>query len=168
MSARSDLAIRATLQRETGKFTDDPDDAGGATRWGITLNVYREFYPNATVNDIRNLTLQAARLIYFRKYWMPLYEKLDQRVADKIFDTAVNQGPSEAHKEAQRSCTVLGHPVDVDGDFGPDTCAAVNACDPLAFLGEYRKEELQVYQEIVQAHPEDEKFLKGWENRAES
>ena len=58
-------AIVKTLAKEGGAiFTDDPNDAGGATKYGISQRAY----PNV---DIRNLTEQQAREIYgiLREKW---------------------------------------------------------------------------------------------------
>lgn len=47
-----------------GNYSDDPLDPGGKTRYGIS-QVY-----NPEV-DVKNLTLEKAKDIYYRKYWIP-------------------------------------------------------------------------------------------------
>lgn len=41
---------------------------GGPTNFGITLRVLREYYPNASENDVKNLS-NVARYIYKEKYF---------------------------------------------------------------------------------------------------
>lgn len=56
-----DLAMTWLLQAEGG-FVDHDDDAGGATRWGISSASYPDL-------DLSTLTWEGARDIYLRDYW---------------------------------------------------------------------------------------------------
>jgi lysozyme family protein len=90
-------AIVTTLAREGGsKFTDDPNDRGGATKYGIS----QRSYPNI---DIRNLSEQDARTIYKRDYWDRLRgdEITSQVIAEQLFDTCVNMGVKTGSRLAQ-------------------------------------------------------------------
>ncbi len=81
-------AIVKTLAREGGaKYTDDPDDPGGATKYGISQRAYPDL-------NIRNITEAEVRDIYKRDYWDRIRgdEIKSQIVAENIFDTAVNMG----------------------------------------------------------------------------
>ena len=59
-------ALSIVLEHEGGdKFTDDPLDGGGATRFGISQVAH------PTV-DVRNLTREGAAEIYRAEYWQPM------------------------------------------------------------------------------------------------
>lgn len=82
-------ALQFTLKWE-GKFSDDPDDPGGMTKWGIASAYHPEVRnPDFSEND--------ALQIYLDDYWRPsgaYIVPFPGCVA--VFDTAVNCGPGEA------------------------------------------------------------------------
>jgi hypothetical protein len=82
--------IQAEVGRHwaTGGYTNDPVDAGGETKWGISKRA------NPTV-DIKNLTLEAAMEIYKQKYWNPEWEKLGFPLAACMLDTNINGGDED-------------------------------------------------------------------------
>lgn len=83
-----DKAIMPLIIKEGGaKYTNDPDDPGGATKYGIS----QKSYPNL---DIKNLTQQVACDIYKRDYWDALNLDLEpnQHKASLLFENAVNMG----------------------------------------------------------------------------
>ena len=152
-----DPAVAKTLIREGGsRFTDNPDDRGGATKYGISQNAY----PNV---DIPNLTEDQAKAIYKRDYWDKVSGDTlrSQAVAENIFDTAVNMGPTTATKLAQMTLD-----LDIDGKFGPATTKAVNAADEQEFLAEYTLAKVARYAAICNKDRTQSKFLLGWINRA--
>lgn len=163
--ATFERAIPVVLQHEGSDFTDDPADPGGATKYGITLNTLRIDMPGATVDDVRNLTRDDAVAIYRERYWTSLFDTLDQQVATKIFDARVNCG-GLGIEFAQKAANILGHPCSVDGVFGPQTSAAVEASDPRAFLGEMGGLLGAHYSAWIAADPAREKFRAGLMRRA--
>lgn len=76
-----------------GGYVNDPQDPGGETKYGISKRVYPSF-------DIKNLTLEQARGIYFEDYWLKAGcdQIADARLAILVFDCAVNQGVSRARQ----------------------------------------------------------------------
>jgi lysozyme family protein len=56
-----EIAVQYILRNEGEEFSDDPEDHGGATKWGVTLKTYRTMpgKANATVDDIKRLTSEA-------------------------------------------------------------------------------------------------------------
>lgn len=114
-SSAFDDAVRFVLGIEGGE-SDDPRDLGGLTKYGISQRAY----PHV---DIRALTADDAKDIYYRDYWLPVHgDDLPRGVALALFDMAVNSGVDGAVKTAQRS---LGLPV--DGVIGPNTLAALSS-----------------------------------------
>ena len=157
--ATFDKAIGAVLEHEGG-YTFDPNDPGGETKYGIS----RKTYPNL---DIKALTLDQAKAIYKRDYW--IYSRIqDQDVATKVFDMAVNLGPPAAHRLLQTALLALGETVAVDGVFGPQTLAATNLVNPEQLLQELRARAAVYYAQTVVANPPEQKFLLGWMRRAVS
>jgi len=152
-----DSAVAKTLIREGGaRFTDTPDDRGGATKYGISQRAY----PNV---DVRNLSEDQAKAIYRRDYWDRVAGDAveSQAAAETIFDTAVNMGTTTATKLVQMT---LG--LDVDGTFGPETARAVNAADEKAFLAEFTLAKVARYAAICNKDRSQSKFLLGWINRS--
>lgn len=69
-----------------GGYVNDPADKGGETKYGIS----RRAYPNV---DIKALTLDGAKGIYYRDYWLAANCNLyPSAVALAAFDCAVNLG----------------------------------------------------------------------------
>lgn len=148
-------AVRKTLQFEGG-YSNDPQDPGGATKYGIT----QRDMPDVNIQDI---TEEDAAKYYQDRYWKPLYSEItSQEVASKIFDTGVLAGVGTAVKLLQNA---LGVPV--DGSFGPNTLAAANEAGD-AVLGPYKQKLCEHYQNLVVHNPNLGKFLGGWLRRANS
>ncbi len=84
-------ALAFVLEFEGG-YSNDPDDPGGETKWGIS----KRAYPNV---DILNLTPEQALEIYSRDYWDALdCDSYSYPNAISIFDTAVNCGVNRTRK----------------------------------------------------------------------
>ena len=140
-------------------FTDDQDDPGGATAWGITLKKATE-YGITTVDALKAITPQQLMGIY-KSFWR--FDKLeDQRVATKLLDMAVNMGLKTAIEIAQREAG-----SEADGLYGPKTEAAINACPPTGGLlrllcvgARYH------YENVIADRPASEKYRDGWMERA--
>lgn len=76
-----------------GGYSNDPNDPGGETKFGISKRAHPKL-------DIKNLTLDQAKEIYFRDYWQsagcPGIPVKAHQIA--VFDCAVNQGVGVARK----------------------------------------------------------------------
>lgn len=152
-------AIKKVIIHEGGsKITDDPNDSGGLTKYGIS----QKAYPGL---DIRNLTEAQAIAIYKRDYWDRIGgdKILSYNVAYALFDQAVNRGVSSALKIAQK---VAG--VSQDGKLGTNTLNAINAISEKSFLEKFLAFAIQEYKDLAAARPKDQKFLRGWLNRVTS
>jgi len=101
-----------------GGYTNDPNDPGGETNWGITWPVLREaiglgiILPETT---IASLTRGQAKRIYAALFWDALNaEGLPDGVVFQLFDFAVNSGIGTAVRNLQRAVGVAD-----DGLWGP-------------------------------------------------
>ena len=74
-----------------GGYVNDPDDPGGETNYGISKRYHKDV-------DIKNLTKEDAKEIYYREYWVPNVTGKEQFWAEDIvlFDTAIHLGPAQA------------------------------------------------------------------------
>lgn len=151
-------AIGKTLAREGGsRFTDDPSDRGGATKYGIS----QRSYPNL---DIRNLTEQQAREIYKRDFWDRIRgdEVSSQPVAENIFDTCVNMGVRTGSRLAQLAVDIQP----ADGVIGSKSIEALNIMDEGLFISNFTIAKIARYAHICNQDKTQQKFLLGWLNRA--
>jgi lysozyme family protein len=148
-------AVNHTLGFEGG-YTNNPDDPGGATKYGIE----QRDMPDVNIRDI---TPDQAVQYYSEHYWKPLYSQItSQLVANKLFDAGVNIGVGTAVKLLQRALQ-----INEDGVFGPNTLSATNiAGDGLLLM--YKQVLTQHYQAIVAEKPTEAEFLAGWLHRANS
>lgn len=101
-----------------GGYQCDPDDNGNwtgsrkgigrliGTKYGITASVLAAYMKKEpTVDDMKNLDPDVARMIYLRNYWSPIRgnEIRNQDEANTIYDSAVNMGVGTAIILAQRT-----------------------------------------------------------------
>lgn len=104
-----------------GSYSNNPNDPGGATMYGVTERVARQW---GYTGDMQALPLDTAKQIAKKLYWDKYdCDQFDIRVAFQVFDTAYNGGhPVEWLQQAAGAT--------VDGVVGPETLAAVNALAP--------------------------------------
>ncbi len=126
-------ALQKVLAHEGG-FSDHPLDPGGMTNLGVTRRVWEEWTGHpVTVRQMTELTPVKVAPMYRRKYWDKVRgDELPAGIDLVVFDAAVNSGPGRAAKWLQ-AC--VG--VDVDGDIGPKTLAAINAFDSTQLIDDY-------------------------------
>ena len=103
----------------------------------------------------------AVQSFYRENFWNKWFDQIESdEVAKRVFDAAVNMGPGTAVKLLQEAA---GCPV--DGLWGPDTLAAVNA-EGDALIDVFKQERSAHYQDIVLNDPEDAPYLGAWLARA--
>jgi lysozyme family protein len=135
-----------------GGYSNNPDDPGGETMWGITQRVAQA---NGYTGPMKYLPLNTAKAIAKHEYW-DVYscDSFDPRVAFQVFDAAYNGG--FVAKWLQRAAGVTA-----DGVIGPVTVAAVNAADPLRIILRFNSQRL-TYLAMLSTFPT---FGRGWANR---
>ena len=140
-------------------------DRGGQTYAGIA----RKFHPKwqgwslIDRNDMDNPELtDLVASFYKANFWDRLKAKeiQNQRIAESLFDFAVNAGVRTSVKLAQ--LVVDSTP---DGILGPKTLEKINDADEELFVTKYALAKVARYTEIVSRNRSQSKFLLGWLNR---
>lgn len=177
-----DSLIDNVLKHEGG-YVNDPDDPGGATKYGITIHTMRRFGVDVNgdgivdIRDVKSLPMAKAREIYKREYFEgPRLDDLPEALQPTVFDMYVNAG-SNAVKILQRLCTKMGKPLKADGVIGPRTIAATHAVYDQygdAMVDMYSIERRNYYFRIADRRPASRKYARtraggkgGWIKRAE-
>lgn len=163
-------ALAETLRREGySAYTNDPDDPGGATRYGVSLRFLKkkgiDINDDGSIDviDVDVLNRSDAERIYNR-YWWTAYRYgsfTHHVVAAKVFDSAINMGPRQAHLCLQRACTAAGESLAHDGILGPKSRRAVEMLHPALLIPAYRSELAGFYRLLGV-----KKYLQGWLRRA--
>jgi len=160
-----DKAFDFVIRLEGENYVNDPADYGGESKYGISKRYYPEY-------DIKNLTLDQAKEIYWRDYWhkMLLEQLGDDDFAEEMFEQGINMGRQQAVRHAQMSVNlvVTKDSVDVDGVIGPQTVGAINGIGQarrMAFLQCMKGFQFVRYLEIVKNNPTQKKFFVGWLRR---
>lgn len=173
---------REIVAREGG-FVNDPDDPGGATKYGVTIGTARRLGldtdgdGDVDVADIRGLTRADAEAVFLTHYFeRPGIGALPEAVQASVFDMYVNAG-ANAVKILQRLLGHMGQVVAVDGRIGPQTAEATKAAatvSPSHLKDAYGIARRNYYLKLADTRPSLRKFARtrkggkgGWIKRAE-
>ena len=164
-------AIAITLANEGSAYV--PNDNGhGPSKYGITLETYQVYMPDATPETIMALMEAEALDWYCTCVWSRynIGDITDQNLANKVLDLVVNMGPVALKllQEAVNSVDPADTPLTVDGILGPWTIELVNATDPVKLLAEYKTLAAQLYREIAANNPAEAGDLAGWLKRLDA
>lgn len=166
-SASYDVAVTFTLKNE-GLYSNDSADSGGPTMMGITQSDLSNFLGRpATVDEVKNMTLDTAKAIYRANYWVEALGQLSQPKATAIFDWGVLHGPVSGRQAAQRVANALGCSLSVDGQLGALSVAGLNKLADHAFCQAYAAEIKATFDAIIAHNPTQQVFRNGWYARAE-
>lgn len=103
-----------------GGYSNNPNDTGGETMWGVTVAVARA---HGYAGAMKELTQDFAKSIYAASYWLPIKaDQLPDAIRFDVFDAAVNSGTGQAVRWLQQALN-----VGADGVVGPATLAAAAA-----------------------------------------
>ena len=154
------------LLKVEGGYSNDKNDKGGKTKYGITEEDARDF---GYKGDMQDLTEDFAKNIYLKKYYLGnmLDKVTNDKVALSICDWTVNSGKNGI-KNAQIAINQLTNAnLDVDGIIGNKTLEALNAVDSEKFLEVYHSLQRIYYRAKVADDKTQERFLAGWLNRVQ-
>ena len=173
---RFESAMKVVLKHEGGA-TNDKDDPGGATQWGISLRLLKQLNydvdkdGDVDAEDVFKLTRTDADRIYLKHFWdkYNFDDISDLEIAIKLFDTCVNIGPTPTHRLIRTTFnTILVEKVPTNGPIDGDILYMLNMVYPEVFLEEFRKQQADYYLKIIKANPKLNKYKNGWLNRAKS
>ena len=171
------------IAREGG-FVNDPDDPGGATKYGVTIHTMRRLGLDLTGDgqvseaDVRALSRENAADIFITHYFeRPRIAEIPSALQPSLFDMYVNAG-ANAVKILQRLLRDMGFEVSVDGVIGPQTLAAANKAakgNGLALRDAYGVARRNYYFRIADGRVASRKYARtrsggkgGWITRAEA
>ncbi len=173
-----------------GRHSDDPDDAGGETMYGVTIATLRRAHQLGLVSHEcpKRLTTKEALVIYFEMFWKKSHAfEMPTPLDLIIFDIAVNSGPGRAIMILQEGINdILLRDISIDGGFGPQTRAAMEmvvgteipgfAPLSLTLSSMCLLERVDFYDDITDGigstakqraqEVKNRKFLRGWIRRA--
>ena len=143
-----EIAYGETELREGG-YVNDPTDRGGETCRGVARKFHPSWHGWPIVDQIKSdhpddfihridEDPQLAELTkqFFRdRFWQPILgdEIPNQHVANKLFDTGVNQGVATSVRYLQDGLNLLNRngrnyaDIEVDGKMGPMTLVSLKA-----------------------------------------
>ena len=148
-----------------GSYSNDKNDKGGETKYGIAKERARECGYKGNMKD---LTKAIAQKIYEEKYYKA--RKLDQvkndKVALSIFDFLVNAGRYGIKKAQEAVNKVYGkNVVSMDGAIGTQTLKYLNEVNSDKFLVAYHSLQREYYKYLAKRDATQNDFLTGWLNR---
>lgn len=158
------------IQREGGaRETNDPADAGGLTKYGISEVSHPEAWKNG------DISYTEARNIYQKDYidTNGISTIPDVNLLHQVVDFGIPSGPVTAIHILQQ---ILGVPA--DGVIGPKTVAAIQAYPSGQLFGapvpgsvllnlEFRDARALYYATAAKKQPTNLKFLLGWIRRSQ-
>ncbi|NVO55140.1 peptidoglycan-binding protein [Rhodobacteraceae bacterium B1Z28] len=175
--------IAKEIVAREGGFVDDPDDPGGATKFGVTIHTMRRLGLDLTGDDVvtpadvRALSRQQAVDIFVRYYFAkPRIGKLPKVLHASVFDMYVNAG-AQAVKILQNLLREMQFEIAVDGVIGPQTVqASVSAAGPqsITLRDSYGVARRNYYFRLADRRQASRKYARsrsggkgGWIKRAE-
>lgn len=175
--------IAKDIVAREGGYVNDPDDPGGATKYGVTIHTMRRLGldldrdGDVDVADVKRLTRADAERIYVDHYFRrPRIDELPECLHATVFDMYVNAG-ANAIKILQRLLTRMGFPCTADGALGPQTIGAAHEAAkeaPGHLCDAYGIARRNYYFSIADRRPASRKYARtraggkgGWIKRAE-
>ena len=179
-------SIAHSIVSREGGYVNDPDDPGGATKYGVTIHTMRALGMDldkdgdVDTRDVRLLTVDQAVQIFLRHYFFkPKIDRLPAELHATVFDMQVNAG-NNAVKILQHMCNTIDRTlpdIKADGSIGPITLRKVEAVYKQmgsAMEDAYGVERRNYYFRIADRRPASRKYARtraggkgGWIKRAE-
>ena len=172
---RVDQTIFTMVSRWEGtKYTNNPTDRGGPTKFGITGRVLCEYLGKpVTPDQVKTLSWATALAIYRERYWFGAnIDRLPEDLQPVIFDMTVNHGPGTAVRLLQGALGDLGRPIIGDGIIGKLTTSIaaglIKDRGAKAVIDAVCDRRRAFYQQLIAHDSSQETFRHGWVDRCES
>jgi lysozyme family protein len=174
---RIDQLITAVMKAEGwNTYTNDPDDAGKETRWGITVASARAY---GYTGPMKDLPENVARAIYRKRYVdEPRFADvfaIEPTIGAELIDTGVNMGTPVAATFLQRWLNGFNDTgsrygdLHVDGRIGAVTLDALRAFlrwrgpqGITALMRGLNGVQATRYLELAESKPSQRRYLFGW------
>ena len=157
MTTTIDTLLDEILAREGAKDTNDPNDSGVRTIFGISQKWHPEAWEAGTP------TRETAKEIYFRDYVVRpnIHRVTPDFLMGQLVDYAVLSGP-------HRAIVALQHIVQAseDGIIGPVTLELLSKRNPIEVNNRIVDRRVLLMTRLVQQRPKDLVWLFGWVSRA--
>lgn len=177
-------SIADSIIAREGGFVSDPDDPGGATKFGVTIGTLRRLGLDldgdgqVDASDVRRLTRAQARGIFIEHYFeKPRISWLPDILHATVFDMNVNSGRASV-RLLQGLLGRMDFPVTIDGIVGPETRSASHRAARAApdhIVDAYGIERRNFYYRLADRRPASRKYARrrdggkgGWILRAEA
>lgn len=171
-----------------GNYSNNPDDRGGATKYGViqrTADAYKADLVKLFkwTGDIKDFTIDMAFYVYDKEFWSKMrlddILKRSPALADKMFDIGINVGWDTAGQWLQLILNVanmkgtLYPDLKIDGNIGNVTIAAYDALAKKRGVKATAWNILKLlickqgahYVDISFKREQNETFLWGWSGR---
>ena len=163
--ADATLAVPKILKWEGG-WADNPNDPGGATMEGITLNTFigyrlKNNLPRPSKDDLRNISDQEWFDVFKQEFWDDL--RADEINNQSDANLAIDWFWMSWHAASKGIQRTVG--VYPDGEIGDESIAAINAMDPEELFHAMKAARIAYYETIIRKNPHLETFRDGWTNR---
>ena len=169
--------ISGVILNHEGGYVNDPDDKGGETNMGITLDSWKKFAPEdlgikATSKSLKEMTKQQAEKIYYNHYWKPRgFCKLENaKIALMIYDWTITSGL--AVKQIRKLLHEEYDPrININNSMDDNMIHCINNVEGqeqlLNRIAEVRKGYYRSLTITDGKQNSQVKFLKGWINRVD-
>lgn len=163
MMTDAEIVAFIVAKFEGGRFTNDPLDPGGPTKWGVTQRAFGRYLGRpATVGDVQALTFEQACDVHHELSMVRngLHQIADWRLKFVTVDASINFGDDDAFPWLQKAVGVTP-----DAHLGTHTWAAVAAADPFLAAARVLAYRQRKHLDRVLGKPNQVRFLDGWLNR---
>lgn len=170
------------LFKTEGGYNNIKADRGGATNFGISLKFAKTLGGSYDVDldndgdvdsdDMRKLSIDDAKAIYYLFFWKPTKcADIPAPFDGMVFDQTVNGLPTTGIKLLQQTINsvIPDAKLKIDGVYGNITKGAAYDLarnKKAEGIAEFRRYAINRYRNIVATDPSQQKFIKGWINRA--
>lgn len=166
--ANFDTYFNKLLAHEGTVFTNTKADKGGATKYGVTFRTWQTYGYDKdgdgkiTVQDVKLLTLEDAKLIAKKQYWdyFEADKIANQSLAEFIVDWSYNSGVGYVNGKLKQLLNIA--------NIQHIKSLQINAVSAADLFEKLKAARLILVQKIVDNNPTQAKFLKGWKIRINS
>ena len=148
-----------------GKYHEVKHDAGGATKYGISLRYLRSIGEDIDGDgdidweDIFALDENKSMDIAYEGFWINELDDMHKPIAMAVFSACYNMGRKTGIILLQRACNNLGGNLSVDGAIGSKTVSESKKHSEKALLIEYCRVMMDYYIDICHKKESQWKFI---------